>query len=511
MTPLTVEQARKVLYEAYDIGEDQPLLRCRINYFEAAYLALPPGGLAIVRQDMMGRQRHEWIPVAEISEVTQLKKRGKPALRFEAGGVVWQVDRVLKDRWPEVLDHLQGQDPRTDADAGAPELPPKPAPMPPAFTPPPPVTPDTTAQAVPVAKRPAPLVSGPLPAAPGSSPTLDPIAGLLEQLADAEDQAPILRRLFNQCQTQEQSDRALLAAQSLVVLEQAGPLERKHVDRYRTSRLLLPEQPFSDDVWNRLLSLTQPDAALMAVAEKLAPALIRMTARSAKDYGLGARSADAQHLVFGRIFDVVKNALTLGEIEYHPLMDKAEGLLFANLVVGRRWAPTLVVGTNLLSGHSEPELAFLIARELTYLKLPHLLRVLAPALAQQAVLVLTAVAMTDPSQPIAGEQEEAIKTQLKHLSAHMELDDFERVGRAVRHMLSLTEPFDLTRWNGAVDRAALRAGLVLSGDVEVTCKMLQVVLDDGDTDMNSVRSSLIRFAVSDAHQTIREELGLAIS
>lgn len=505
MTPLTVEQARKVLFEAYDIGEDQPLLRCRINYFEAAYLALPPGGLAIVRQDMMGRQHHEWIPVAEITEVAETKKRGKPALRFEAGGVVWQVDRVLKDRWPEVLDHLQQPD--TGAGPGGPKPPPKP----PASTPPPPVTPATSAQAVPVAGRPAPLVSGPLPAAADGSPPLDPIADLLAQLADADDQAPILRRLFNQCQTQDQSDRALLAAQSLVVLEQAGPLERKHVDQYRTSRLLKPAQPFSDGVWSQLLPLSQPDAALMAVAEALAPALIRMTARSAKDYGLGARSPDAKHLVFGRIFEEIKNAMTLGEIDYHPLMDKAEGLLFANLVVGRRWAPTLVVGTDLLSGRSEPELAFLIARELTYLKLPHLLRVLAPALAQQAVLVLTAVAMSDPSQPIAGEQEEAIKTQLKHLSAHMELDDFERVGQAVRHMLSLTEPFDLTRWNGAVDRAALRAGLVLCGDVEVTCKMLESVLGNADADMGAVRSSLIRFAVSDAHQSIRAELGLAIS
>ena len=112
---------------------------------------------------------------------------------------------------------------------------------------------------------------------------------------------------------------------------------------------------------------------------------------------------------------------------------------------------------------------------------------------------------------LAGEQEEAIKTQLKHLAAHLELDDFERVGQAVRHMLSQAEPFDLTRWNGAVDRAALRAGLVLCGDVEVACKALETMLADSDADIAAVRASLIRFAVSDAHQHIRKELGLAIS
>jgi hypothetical protein len=356
-------------------------------------------------------------------------------------------------------------------------------------------------------------VSGPLPAAPreASAAAVGPIDELLARLADAEDQAPVLRRLFNQCQTQQQSDRALLAAQSLVVLGQAGPLERQHVDRFRTARLLRPARPFSDEVWHQLLPLTQADAALMRVAESLAPALIRMTARSAKAYGIGPRSPDAKHLVFGRIFGVIKEALTLGDIEYHPLMDKEGGLLFANLAVGRRWAPTLVVGTDLLAGRSEPELAFLIARELTYLKLPHLMRVLAPSLAQQAVLVLTAVSMSDPGQPVAGDQEEAIKAQLKHLSAHMELDDFEKVSEAVRDLLSQPEPFDLTRWNGAVDRAALRAGLVLCGDVEVACAALETVLDKGDADVAAVRASLIRFAMSDAHQRIRRDLGLAIA
>ncbi len=520
MTPLTVEQARNVLFEAYDIGEEQPLLRCRINYFEAAYMALVPGGLAIVRQDMLGRRSHEWIPLAEISDVAEIKKRGKPALRFSAGQVVWQLDRVIKDRWSEVLDHLQqpaapelepdrpDTEVMTDHAAVAAPQPPTPS----LATPPPPVKPNASPQAVPVAAGSDPLVTGPAPTPTGPSATGsgNPIEDLLSQLTQ-EDQAPVLRRLFNQCQNQQQSDRALLAAQSLVVLGQAGPLERKHVDQYHTSRLLKPAQPFSDGVWNRLLPLDQADVALTGVAEALAPALIRMTTRSAKAYGLGPRSEDAKHLVFGTIFEVVKNALTLNQIEYHPLLDTEGNLLFANLAVGRRWAPTLVVGSSLLSGHSEPELAFLIAREMTYLKLPHLLRVLAPSLAQQAVLVLTAVAMTDPGQPIAGDQEEAIKTQLKHLSAHMELDDFERLGHAVRRMLSGAEPFDLTRWNSAVDRAALRSGLVMCGDVEVACKGLDTALQGSDTDMAAVRASLIRFAVSNAHHEIRTELGLAIA
>lgn len=506
MAPLTVEQARIVLKEAYGIGDEQPLLRCRINYFEAAYIALPPSGLAVVRQDMLGRQTHIWIPLDQISEPEKGKTRnGKPSLKFEVEGVVWQIDRVLKDRWPEVFEHVLAKPapsaPTLDAEAEAVQ--------PAAVEPPSGSTADPATEPAEVVRPPT---ATPAPVSlPASAERLaSPIDDLLDQLErEEEDQAPILRRLFHQCQAQQQGDQALIAAQCLVVLDQAGPLERQHVDRYKSPRLLAPTHFFTPEVWADLLPLAEPDRALTRVANALTPALIRMTARPHKAYGLGPRGKEADHLVFGRIFEVIKNALVLPELSYHPLLEQDKtGLLFANLAEGVRWAPTLVVGTDLLAGHSEAELAFLIARELTYLTKDHLLRVLAPNLAQQAVLVLTAVAMAEPNQPIAGDQEEAIKAQLKHLSAHMELDDFEHVGNAVRSLLSQAEPFDLGRWNHSVDRAALRAGLVLCGDVEIAAQSLPRLLSEDD--VARTRAALIRFAVSRAHQRIRRTLGLAI-
>jgi hypothetical protein len=117
--------------------------------------------------------------------------------------------------------------------------------------------------------------------------------------------------------------------------------------------------------------------------------------------------------------------------------------------------------------------------------------------------------MTEPDQPIAGEQEQAIRSQLSHLSKYMEIDDFERVSQAVRALLSQTEPFDLGRWNRAVERTALRVGLLLCGDLEVAARS-GVADAPSAVEGRAAHVELIRFAVGDLHRRLRRELRLAI-
>jgi hypothetical protein len=61
-----------------------------------------------------------------------------------------------------------------------------------------------------------------------------------------------------------------------------------------------------------------------------------------------------------------------------------------------------------------------------------------------------------------------------------------------------------------VDLAALKAGLVLCGDVTISLECLDVVLKSRDNEHDEIRDALIHFAVSDAHQEIRQHLGLAV-
>jgi hypothetical protein len=308
----------------------------------------------------------------------------------------------------------------------------------------------------------------------------------------------------------EQTDRALLAAQTLLALGKAGPLERQLADRYQTPRVLEAEGALTPAHWDALRELPSSDRALMQVTAALAPALTRMTARSPRDYGLKGAPEGASQLMFGRVFDYARRVLGLPEVRYHPHPDGPKGIAFANLTLEGSWMPALVVGADYLSGRSETELAFRIGHELAFLRHEHLLRVLTPTLAQQAVLVLTAVAMAVPDQPIAGDQEQAIKSQLTHVSKYMELEDFERVSEAVRCLLSQTEPFDLTRWNRAMERSALRVGTLLAGDIQVAAKAA-VEGTTSTVEALQVRAEIVRFAVGDLHRQLRRDLRLAVA
>jgi hypothetical protein len=584
-SPLAAEAARILLSDAFGIAPECGVHRCRVNFFEAGYLSLPPGALALVRQDMLGRRHTHLFSVESLREVAVEDARPKQRrLRFRADEVVWQIDRVADEPWEELRLHVGRVEPTahpaeaastTEAAsrtstvapaeppvsaapvdpaaylpsggapdptaaaaaaataAAAPPAPPAPPevaaspeaaapPTSPAAAPPEAAAPPTSPATAPPGAPSAPVAvegyvpSGGQPAAPArGAPPRTPVDELLDFLDDAvrrdptpEDLAPLLRKLFHQSQALEQGDRALMAAQALLSIGRAAPPERQHAERYRATRVLEPSGPLAPEHWDALRDLSEPDRALMGVLDALRPALVRITGLTPRDVGLKGQPEDASKLVFGRVFATVRDALGLPRVRFHPQPEGPRGIRFANLVQHQQWLPTLVVGADYLTGQTELSLAFRVAQELTFLRPEHLLRVLTPALAQQAVLVLTAVAMADPDQPIAGEQEQAIKNQLSHLSKYMELEDFEQVGQAVRRLLGQTEPFDLGRWNQAVERAALRVGLLLCGDVQVAARSLD---DPGSAaERRAVHAELIRFAVGRRHRRLRRELDLAI-
>lgn len=513
---LTPEAASALLGGAFGILKGEPLLYCRVNFFEEGYLALPPGAMGLVRQDMVGRRHTHLFPVELLTNATMLSSgRRQRALRFVVEGVVWQLDRIAEEHWDTLLLHVsrapmdlapeedllelepdEDEEEEEEPEAPAQTLGASPFDFPPAVArdmPREPARPPASSQV----PRPTPV---------------DEDLDLLDQAvatgADPDKMATVLHRLFLHSQALGQGDRTLMVAQALLALGRATPFERQLAERYQTSRVLEAEGPLTPEHWDALRGINSADSVLSEVISALVPALVRMTTRSPKDHGLKAPPEGASQLLFGRVFQYVRRVCSDGKPIYHPHPEGPRGMAFANLTIDGAWMPTLVVGADCLSGRTEAELAFRIGRELTFLRKEHLLSVLTPSLAQQAVLVLTAVAMAAPDQPIAGEEERAIKTQLSHLSRHMELEDFERVSAAVRRLLGQSEPFDLPRWNRAVERAALRVGAILCGDVQIALRSVGEISGAADGAMAS-RAELIHFAVSNLHIGIRRDLRLA--
>lgn len=564
MTVLTDDAAWALLEGSQGVSRSGTLLQCRVNFFEAALVAPLPEGLGLVRQDMLGNRQAHLFRRAEIDqvEVTEGRKKRR-ALRFGAAGVVWQLDRLTPEDFEVLLDHLAGgaalvPDPATpaapragsdSADAAAADAAaadaavPSPAGPAPDPAPEASVSPEAapgvevtvglasmpTRGTAPDAPRPDPPGEGGPGAsssglAPGGSAppvhverSQTPVDRLLDLLDEAAGTAissdeiePLVRRIFHQSQRIEQTDRALLAAQALLALGKAGPLERQLAEHYQTQRLLTVSRPLAPEEIQAIRPMETADIALMRVAAACVPGLIRMTARPPGDFGLKGPPEGAEQLAFGRVFSYTRHALGLDGIGYHPHPEGPKGMRFANLVHRDRSYPTLVVGSDFLSGRTEMELSFWIGHELSFLWPEHLLRVLVPELSSQAVLILTAVAMAEPEQPLPGGQEQAIRAQLSHLTRYMELDDFEAVSAAVRHLLAQPEPFDLARWNRAVEASALRAGLLLSGDVGVACRAL-ASLDLPSAQHQIARVELLRFALGDLHQSLRSALGLAVA
>jgi hypothetical protein len=532
VTQLTLEAARALLGDAYGIAKTEPLYSCRVNFFEPGVLAVPPGALVLVRQDMLGRRHTHSFELGSIADFALVSsRRRQTALRFVVERVVWQIDGLADEHLSAVIKHVSmpsagysdGAEPaeleeleeleeldlepdleEEGVSAGAGEMSP------------PQGGPGARSQGAPdspLGSEARELRQEPTQAEPRRTP-VDDLLGFLDEavLTDptADGLALLLHKLFVQSLAQEQTDRALLVAQSLLAIDRANPSERQLAARYQTDRILEALGELTEAHWSSLGELPPSELALQGVTSALTPALVRMTARSPRDYGLKEPPEGSGSLVFGRVFNYVRRVCSLPELRFHPLPDGPRGIAFANLSDDGVWAPTMVVGVDFLSGRTEAQLAYRIGHELTFLRREHLLRVLLPSLAQQAVLVLTAVALAVPDRPIPGEDEGVIRAQRSLLTKYMELEDFERLSAAVRRLLGQSQPFDLGRWNRAMERSALRVGMLLAGDVQVAARGAMESIGSVH-EADRARAELIRFAVGNLHQRLRTELRLAVA
>jgi len=134
--------------------------------------------------------------------------------------------------------------------------------------------------------------------------------------------------------------------------------------------------------------------------------------------------------------------------------------------------PCVVVGSDMLSGRAESELAFLLARHLALLMPMHALAALYGAGRLEGIL-LAAQLFLDPSTEIPGSAE-ALEEAAKAISAHIAPADAERLRRLMPAVKEAHHDGALQQYLDDVDRAATRAGLLIADDLAVAARGISV-------------------------------------
>jgi DNA-binding response OmpR family regulator/tetratricopeptide (TPR) repeat protein len=299
-------------------------------------------------------------------------------------------------------------------------------------------------------------------------------------------------------------DAAFLAASALVALGHPSADGEAVYARYRPRFVVRAQRNLSGGLWG-LVRHPDDTADLGALMELLAPAVHAMMPMSLDDLEVddAVRLADEELPdSFRRLRAYLAGLLGTGEPTVYVRSD------FGRMLhVGALAEPVLLVGDDALANPERAELAFRLARAMTFLWPGRAAGSSRPARVLKALtLALLAEAAPGAADSLAAPGRASTSAEWIG-RAREALDglpgDVRGQARAlILRVVGRSSHLNLSRWARGLARTADRIGLLVCGDLPAARRY---AADGGATD-----DDLVGFALSPAHLRLRGELGLSI-
>jgi tetratricopeptide (TPR) repeat protein len=320
------------------------------------------------------------------------------------------------------------------------------------------------------------------------------------------------RKLYQLFSKTSQVDRAFSASAVLVHLADADIDEQLFFDQYKPEGPIRPSRPIDDSSW-ALLYPPSHDASVRAILHAVAPAAIEYKLNLLRQNSLlpkldPAARQDPQTSTVSLTRTFVWASQVLGV----PLPE----IYVADSVSGGIAAvpadnPTALVGKSVLCGKSLGQLAFLVARDLTFYRPEHYILILFSTLSELTSLFLAALHLVRPELAVPESSHVEVSRLKSALSAKLSEEQLQCLRSAVDQFDNAGGRVDLVAWARSIEISATRAGLLICGDLDVVSCLLRN--DDRQVDdLNSDdrMNDLIAFSVSDAYFRLRQRLGISV-
>ena len=316
-----------------------------------------------------------------------------------------------------------------------------------------------------------------------------------------------LRRIYMDTR---QYDKAWCLCSTLSFLKKADPEEQQFYEQYRQRGFVRAKTRMTDELWHRYVFHVEEDRYIGAILAIIAPVVGSMTARPHKHFQLKRkerRDVNTDQLQFSKVFNYVTSVLNVVQAELYLRPDQQCGLMMAHT----KEVPSFVVGTDLLQGRPEKELAFAIAKQLSYLRPEHFLRRVLSAPSQLRTVFFAALRIANPQFPVPPADVPEVDKILKFVAGKMHAGMLEQLAVLVRKFAESKAEVNLNRWWTATELSANRVGFVLCNDLEVAAKMVSTEpAEIGSLPPKEKVKELVLYSVSEEYFQVRGQLGLSI-
>ncbi len=302
-----------------------------------------------------------------------------------------------------------------------------------------------------------------------------------------------------------QLDRAYCVASVLTFLDGADVEQRACFAELRPHGVPRFSARLGRGAWLRSLAHPDLDRALAGVFETIArPA--RMLKRRANSERATREHRDTTTLLAAKAYF---GASTVLGVDAHLFVQRD----LPGAVVALPGEPVAsLMGASLLAGWSAPELMFVLGKHLATLVSEHAVRAHFPSVTELEVLLAAATKVVVPTaRTRAGVRAGEVARVAALLARELSPEERVRLGHVVATLTELERPTDVVRFMQCSELTAVRAGLLLCGDLSVAAKILrQEPVVPFDLSANEKVRELIRFAVSDGYADLRRALGIDV-
>jgi tetratricopeptide (TPR) repeat protein len=305
-------------------------------------------------------------------------------------------------------------------------------------------------------------------------------------------------------------DEAWCVSRALVFLDQATPEEAALYRRHKAHEARKATGILDEDAW---AYVRHPDEerVISAIFALIWEAAVALRAGPPKTFELKPKErmpVEEGTGVIAKIFRHAARVLGVPLPDVYVQPRRSGRLLLANCVEKGRLAPTIIVGRDLMTGYRDTEIAASVGAMLALLRPAYYLKVALGGVDELEAALAAAARLV-------GQQ--AGRAELEPLASAFLPELQKRATRPVTEALAalvsrLPEPLDVARWRAAVDAAAQRAGLLVSGELAAAARMLP-----GDAALlggarpGQRAADLVGYSVSPSYFAIRRHLGVAVA
>jgi tetratricopeptide (TPR) repeat protein len=322
-------------------------------------------------------------------------------------------------------------------------------------------------------------------------------------------------KLYSIYMEMRQYDKAWCVASALAFLKKAEPEEQQLYEQYKQKGFVRAKQRMNDEMWSRHINSKDESRLLGVLFGLLSGPVTQVKARPYKEWKIkrkDRRDVATDQLLFSKVFNYVSQVLNLPELpELFLRQEMRGGMQIATANEKGQLIPFVVVGADLLQGRPEKELAYTIARELSFLRPEHFILKSVQTVAELKVLLFSAMKMVNPAVQIPPELTQSVDATAGQLQQLIPPQHLEQLGAVVKKLVEAEEAADLSQWLQAVEYSANHAGFILSNDLEVAAAVIaREPVPVGGIPAKEKVKELVLYSISEGYFEVRNQLGLSI-